>query len=329
MTTLNNGIAEIHAVSKTTRQRAITLLIGIAMISVFVPMHLFGLVGADILFLKLVSLTMFLTMITAGVLFFTGKTGADKALNYAGCIVSVIQSIAMLYIAFYMQADVHYIIFNSLIILVCIIFMAVCFLNKAAIFTASCNVLALTGSWIIVNNDILLQFVLLIDGISMFIPLMFILIYRNMQQLKNENTAMRETETELLNIFRFNRKELDAYIKICRDKKPTDKDYDDFFDMLDQRTQRNIINAVTHKLATEQSTAADLRRLFPSLTESELEVTRLILEKKQLSEICAITDKTESNICTIRSHIRKKIGLAHTDKLYNSLVDKISSGASE
>lgn len=325
MTTLNNGMAEIHAVSEATRQRAITLIVGIIMVSVFVPMHVFGLVGADVLLLRLISLTMFLTAITAGVLFITGKTGADKALNYAGRIVSIIQSIAMLYIAIYMPADVHYIIFNSLIILVCIIFMSVCFLNKAAIFASLCNILSLTGSWIIVSNDILFQFVLLLDGISMFIPLMFILIHKNMQELKKENSAMRETETELLNIFRFNRKELDAYIKICRDKKPTDKDYDYFFDMLDQRTQRNIINAVTHKLATEQSTAADLRRLFPSLTESELEVTRLILEKKQLSEICAITDKSESNICTIRSHIRKKIGLSPSDKLYNALLDKITN----
>lgn len=146
MATLSNGMAEIHAVSEATRQRAITLIVGIIMVSVFVPMHVFGLVGADVLFLRLISLTMFLTAITAGVLFLTGKTGADKALNYAGRIVSVIQSISMLYIAIYMPADVHYIIFNSLIILVCIIFMSVCFLNKAAIFASLCNILSLTGS---------------------------------------------------------------------------------------------------------------------------------------------------------------------------------------
>lgn len=324
MTKTKNGLTELHSVSETTRQRAITLIIGIAMVAIFVPMHFFGLVGAQDMFLKLISLTMLLTALTVGVLFFLGKIGASKALAYAGPIVSVTQSAAMLYIAVYMPDAVHYIIFNSLIILVCVLFMSICFLNKAAIFAAMCNILTMTGSWIIVRSEILLQFVLLIDGISIFIPLMFILIYKNMQQLQDENSAMRKIEAELLNIFRFNRKELEAYIKICGDKKPKDKDYDRFFDMLDQRTQRNIINAVTHKLATEQSIKTDLRQLFPTLTETELEVTRLILEKKQLSEICAITDKTESNICATRSHIRKKMGLSSSDNLYDALVDKIT-----
>lgn len=324
MTKTKNGLTELHSVSETTRQRAITLIIGIAMVAIFVPMHFFGLVGAQDMFLKLISLTMLLTALTVGVLFFLGKIGAGKALAYAGPIVSVTQSAAMLYIAVYMPDAVHYIIFNSLIILVCVLFLSICFLNKAAIFAAMCNTLTMTGSWIIVRSEILLQFVLLIDGISIFIPLMFILIYKNMQQLQDENSAMRKIEAELLNIFRFNRKELEAYIKICGDKKPKDKDYDRFFDMLDQRTQRNIINAVTHKLATEQSIKTDLRQLFPTLTETELEVTRLILEKKQLSEICAITDKTESNICATRSHIRKKMGLSSSDNLYDALVDKIT-----
>lgn len=324
MTKTKNGLTELHSVSETTRQRAITLIIGIAMVAIFVPMHFFGLVGAQDRFLKLISLTMLLAALMVGVLFFLGKIGAGKALAYAGPIVSVTQSAAMLYIAVYMPNTVHYIVFNSLIILVCVLFMSICFLNKAAIFAAMCNILTMTGAWIIVRSEILLQFILLIDGISIFIPLMFILIYKNMQQLQDENSAMRKIEAELLNIFRFNRKELEAYIKICGDKKPKDKDYDRFFDMLDQRTQRNIINAVTHKLATEQSIKTDLRQLFPTLTETELEVTRLILEKKQLSEICAITDKTESNICATRSHIRKKMGLSSSDNLYDALVDKIT-----
>lgn len=324
MITSNNGLAELRSTSETTRQQVITLIIGITMVTIFVPMHFLDLIGAQVPFLKIISLTMLLTALTVGLLFFHRKMDAGKALAYAGPIVSVIQTAAMFYIAIDMPDDIYYIIFNSLIILVCILFMSVCFLNKAAIFTASCNVIALTGSWIIVNNDILLQFVLLIDGISIFIPLMFILIYNNMKQLQNENSAMRKTETELLNIFRFNRRELEAYIKICGDKKPKSKDYDHFFDMLDQRTQRNIINAVTHKLATKQATESDLRRMFQNLTESELEVTRLILEKKQLGEICAITGKTESNIGAIRSHIRKKMGLSPSDKLYDALVDRIT-----
>lgn len=324
MANKNNGLAELHSVSETTRQQVITLIIGIAMVAIFVPMHFLGVIGAQDAILKLISLAMLLTALTVGVLFLHKKIGVDKALAYAGPIVSVIQSFAMLYIAVCLPDIVYYIIFNSLIILVCVLFMSICFLNKAAIFAAMCNILTLAASWIIVKSDILLQFVLLIGGISIFIPMMFVLIHKNMQQLQDENSVMRRNEAELLNIFRFNRKELEAYIKICGDKKPKDKDYDRFFDMLDQRTQRNIINAVTHKLAIEQSMKADLRQMFPSLTESELEITRLILEKKQLSEICAITGKTESNVCVIRSHIRKKMGMSSSEKLYDALVERIT-----
>ena len=58
---------------------------------------------------------------------------------------------------------------------------------------------------------------------------------------------------------------------------------------------------------------------LPELTTTELLVAKAILMKLQLSEMITMTGKSKGNITTIRSRIRRKLKLAPTDQLYNSL----------
>lgn len=77
----------------------------------------------------------------------------------------------------------------------------------------------------------------------------------------------------------------------------------------------NVSAVVRQQIINEQLLAEHL----PELTTTELQVAKAILMKLQLSEMITMTGKSKSNITTIRSRIRRKLKLAPTDQLYNSL----------
>lgn len=77
----------------------------------------------------------------------------------------------------------------------------------------------------------------------------------------------------------------------------------------------NVSAVVRQQIINEQPLAEHL----PELTTTELQVAKAILMKLQLSEMITMTGKSKGNITTIRSRIRRKLKLAPTDQLYNSL----------
>ena len=77
----------------------------------------------------------------------------------------------------------------------------------------------------------------------------------------------------------------------------------------------NVSAVVRQQIINEQLLAEHL----PELTTTELQVAKAILTKLQLSEMITMTGKSKGNITTIRSRIRRKLKLAPTDQLYNSL----------
>lgn len=77
----------------------------------------------------------------------------------------------------------------------------------------------------------------------------------------------------------------------------------------------NVSAVGRQQIINEQLLAEHL----PELTTTELQVAKAILMKLQLSEMITMTGKSKGNITTIRSRIRRKLKLAPTDQLYNSL----------
>ena len=59
--------------------------------------------------------------------------------------------------------------------------------------------------------------------------------------------------------------------------------------------------------------------LCADLTNSEIQICKLVLQDKSLKEICILLDKTESNITSQRSHIRKKLNMDRKDDLKRTL----------
>ena len=126
-------------------------------------------------------------------------------------------------------------------------------------------------------------------------------------------------------MLRLKRDQIEAYLNLCQNDHASDKDIDRLFAILDDRSQRNIVNAVKKKMAELKAEKSSLVETFTDFTPTEIEVSRLILLDKKLKEICITMGKSETNINSVRSHIRKKLGLSANEVLKDALESRIKT----
>lgn len=109
-------------------------------------------------------------------------------------------------------------------------------------------------------------------------------------------------------------------LDMLADLKENEKDMAmNLLNRLSNEQRQNILDrAVEHLQSSEQSKMAwDL--VCIDLTNSERQICQMVLEGKSLKEICIELNKSESNITSQRSHIRKKLNLDRKDDLRREL----------
>ena len=133
--------------------------------------------------------------------------------------------------------------------------------------------------------------------------------YKDLTEARNMMHAMQHMTRDQLN----------ALIKLGLKKNQTPEETQQLLRAAGADAQHiineNVSAVVRQQIINEQLLAEHL----PELTTTELQVAKAILMKLQLSEMITMTGKSKGNITTIRSRIRRKLKLAPTDQLYNSL----------
>ena len=162
--------------------------------------------------------------------------------------------------------------------------------------------------------------------VQFFLCVLGELLQHNVMSVSKENTELHHRETALMHAVRLNEGEIEAYLRMCSNDRPSPEDTDRLFAMLKPTSQRNLINAVHLHLRSHLMDDCDLAHCFPTLTKSEVDVCNLILQGKKRSEICRLLDKTEKNVDVVRTHVRKKLNVP-TDQdlhkfLFNLLIEK-------
>lgn len=90
-------------------------------------------------------------------------------------------------------------------------------------------------------------------------------------------------------------------------------------DRLTPESKERIRRNVADHFKNEELEQLMFVRLCPTLTKSEIDICKLILQGKTLKDICQILGKTESNITSQRSHIRKKLNMDKSEDLCGGL----------
>ena len=142
---------------------------------------------------------------------------------------------------------------------------------------------------------------------------------RGMQGIQQENKNYQATHNSILKAFNMRQSELIAYLQLCRTKEPDSKNIDLLLNQLDEQSKHNLIHAAMALKKKREAQQLVLSKSFPSLSHTELEVGRLVVEGKTLSEIAVIMGKSTTNISTVRGNIRKKLNLLPNENLEEKL----------
>lgn len=88
---------------------------------------------------------------------------------------------------------------------------------------------------------------------------------------------------------------------------------------LSPEQQQNILDRAAEQLKTSELSQKAWDLVCAELTNSERVICQMVLEGKMLKEICIELNKSESNITSQRSHIRKKLNMDRKDDLRREL----------
>lgn len=88
---------------------------------------------------------------------------------------------------------------------------------------------------------------------------------------------------------------------------------------LSPEQQQNILDRAAEQLKTSEQSKKAWNLVCADLTNSERVICQMVLEGKMLKEICIELNKSESNITSQRSHIRKKLNMDRKDDLRREL----------
>ena len=83
--------------------------------------------------------------------------------------------------------------------------------------------------------------------------------------------------------------------------------------------QKNILERAAEQLKASELSKKAWDLVCADLTNSERMICQMVLEGKMLKEICIELNKSESNITSQRSHIRKKLNMDRKDDLRREL----------
>ena len=88
---------------------------------------------------------------------------------------------------------------------------------------------------------------------------------------------------------------------------------------LSSEQQQNILDRAAEQLKTSELSKKAWNLVCADLTNSEKQICQMVLEGKMQKEICIELNKSESNITSQRSHIRKKLNMDRKDDLKREL----------
>ena len=93
---------------------------------------------------------------------------------------------------------------------------------------------------------------------------------------------------------------------------------------LSPELRQRIVHHASEHLRKEELENLAWDMVCADLTKSETEICRLVLDGYTLKEICTKLNKSESNITSQRSHIRKKLNMNRNDDLRRTLECRIA-----
>ena len=306
------------------QQRQIIYLCYSLVMAIGCSANILGITGSFAPFYSLTNSILIAIIIFTSVLYLTKRISIVLATTILSLAVQTFISLDNWYAALTptLPNQILVILINMLILAGNLIISLSTYMTRVTQVNTGIAFVTYIGSMICSNSQALEDYCIIVLLILLSISLLGFQIAQNAKRLESENQTLRRDETELLQILRLNKAQVKAYIKLAKEKHPTEQTRQ-LLDILGETSQKNLIANVKEFMVHQDTEKAKINMTFPELTSSEKEICQLILRDKKLGEICKILNKTESNINTQRANIRKKLGLKPTDNLQQMLAHRM------
>ena len=297
------------------------LMLSLSVVVLGVPMHFIGMIGRCDTILYTISAMSWAATLTILIMYLTQRMRLTVAISSFGILTQLAESARIVYVAMERPDGFEEtIVFNLVISLALIIYMVMAAVRHMPTILALMSIATITSAYLYTDGEINRQIVVIFVIVEIFTCILGEMIRRGIRSMQRENADYHSTLNRVLSTFHMTKTELLAYIQLGRGGQ-SEKDINDFFNHLDERTEANLIRAVEQRVAQRKMQHADISAILPTLTPTEQEVCRLIIGGKTIIEIASILHKNANNISSVRIHIRKKLGLAAGKDLREALLE--------
>lgn len=297
------------------------LMLSLSVVVLGVPMHFIGMIGRCDTILYTISAMSWAATLTILIMYLTQRMRLTVAISSFGILTQLAESARIVYVAMERPDGFEEtIVFNQVISLALIIYMVMAAVRHMPTILALMSIATITSAYLYTDGEINRQIVVIFVIVEIFTCILGEMIRRGIRSMQRENADYHSTLNRVLSTFHMTKTELLAYIQLGRGEQ-SEKDINDFFNHLNERTEANLIRAVEQRVAQRKMQHADISAILPTLTPTEQEVCRLIIGGKTIIEIASILHKNANNVSSVRIHIRKKLGLATGKDLREALLE--------
>ncbi len=306
------------------RTRLVMFIISIIMVLTGMPLHFTGFIGADVPLLHVVTASLWLSLVALLLLYIYKKIALTPAIWIYALVIQLTESFRIIYLAIEMPDNyTRIIIINMTISFTLIIYLVLGFVKIIPSVITAISLCTLIGASLCNSHAVSSQFIILFSFIEIFSCVLGRIIQKSVHSLQNETTNYMKTQDGILQAFHMSKKELLAYLQMCRSNKAESKSVSNFFSHLDEQSEKNLINAVEQRKAELRLKKERFAEHFPQLTPTELQVCRLVMNGKTVNDIARVMNKSANNISTVRIHIRKKLSLQPGEDLRQYLCNAV------
>lgn len=200
---------------------------------------------------------------------------------------------------------------NIFIMVILVISALSMMLNKVALIT-SVMLVPLVAFYVLSQHSEMMLFVLkpILVG---FMMIAYVFTYNMSKITKGLRQPQEVTQEE--------KKALEMLVNL---KDTTGTKNANLIERLSPELRQRIVHHASEHLRKEELENLAWDMVCADLTKSETEICRLVLDGYTLKEICIKLKKSESNITSQRSHIRKKLNMNRNDDLRRTLECRIA-----
>lgn len=225
------------------------------------------------------------------------------------------------------QYSILIIIANMTILSTIILMSLLAYLHYTTYIFAAMTIISYTICVYITDNEELWGLYLLFVLLFGTAALLGSMLSRGINSIFQDNIKIKTDLSASLDAMGLNEADFIAHLELAKESKIGDRSALDILNVMGKRAQEVLKKNVSYLVEQDQIMYGDIHLLIPEFTPSEVDIAKLVVEGKKLSEMTLILNKKKGNITCQRSKMRVKLKLNEKDILKDAILKRLVSAS--